>query len=111
MITEKISIKNTEFGSRSAIKVSGLGKYSLRDTLECGQCFRHELIFSDESYVEYLIPIRTKLIKVGQQKLGELLFFDVSDDDELKELIIPYFTLLSDYEEIKRDIISRTDSD
>ena len=31
-------------GGREAIIVSGLKDYSLRDTLECGQCFRYQLL-------------------------------------------------------------------
>ncbi len=110
MIKEKFSIKNINFRERDAISVSDLGEYSLTDTLECGQCFRHECIINEDGYVEYLIPVKDVLIKVGQKTRGELLFFDVSGEDELYRVIIPYFTLDRDYERIREDIISHTDS-
>jgi N-glycosylase/DNA lyase len=51
-----------------------------------------------------------KIIKVGQRAPGELLCFDMTDK-EFKEIAVPYFSLDTDYNEIRKDIISHTDSD
>ena len=100
--------KNIE--GREALVVSGLQEYSLRDTLECGQCFRHRPIKDIDGYAEFMIPVGKKLFFVGQKKLGELIFYDISDED-FDTLAVPYFSLDTDYEEIKNDIRKRTDSD
>ena len=67
--------------SRACIRVGGLGKYSLTDTLECGQAFRYELVKKEDGYVEYLTVVGNLLITVGQREAGELLFFTDSDED------------------------------
>ena len=96
--------------SRACIKVSGLGAYSLSDTFECGQAFRYEKIADEDGYTEYMTVVGDNIITVGQNTPGELLFY--TDDDELFErIIIPYFTLDTDYEAIRADIISKTDSE
>lgn len=96
--------------SRACIKVTGLGEYSLKDTLECGQAFRYELVESKEGYTEYITVVGDIIIFVGQRQAGELLFFTDSDED-FERVIAPYFTLYTDYSAIAEDIISRTDSD
>ena len=101
---EKVS-ENAE-----AIVVSELGFYSLYDTFECGQCFRYELICKEEAYVEYATVFGDLLVRVGQKKPGELIFYDVSDE-EFENEIIPYFSLNTDYEKIREDIVKRTDSE
>lgn len=107
MFYERIKVDN----EREAISVSELGYYSLNDTFECGQCFRYEKKEEKENgYVEYITVVRDKIINVAQRNPGELLFFDMTDE-EFKEIAIPYFSLDTDYNEIREDIISRTDSD
>ena len=91
------------------IQVFGLGEYDLRDTLECGQCFRHELICEGAGFVEYMTVTGDLIIKVRQEKRGELLFKDISEEDFLS-VAVPYFSLETDYTAIRDDIISRTDS-
>ena len=96
--------------SRACIKVTGLGAYSLSDTLECGQAFRYEKITDEGKYVEYMTVVGENIITVGQEVAGELLFY--TDDDELFDsVIVPYFTLTTDYEAIRADIVSKTDSE
>lgn len=106
MFYERIKLND----GAEAIAVSGLGSYSLKDTFECGQCFRYEVIKEDGEYIEYMTVTGDKIIRVGQHIPGELLFFDMSDE-EFSEIAIPYFSLETDYEKIRADIISRTDSD
>ena len=110
MFEEKISIKNDVINGRTAKVIAGLGEYSLSDTFECGQCFRYELVQSDGDYVEYITVVGEEIITVAQKEKGELIFYGASD--ELMEAVIrPYFTIDTDYEKIKNDIISRTDSE
>ena len=107
---------------RDAILVEGLGNYSLSDTLECGQCFRFVKISPSESgennevgreypgYVEYMTVVGKALIFVGQRNRDELIFYGVSER-EFEDICVSYFALDVDYEEIKNDVLSHTESD
>ena len=102
--------KSELYRGEMATVISGLGNYSLRDTLECGQAFRYERTADEDGYVEYLTVAYGKIIRVGQRKAGELIFFG-SWSDEYEQILTSYFALDKDYEEIRRDILSRTDSE
>ncbi len=95
---------------RDAIVADTGGAYSLYDTLECGQCFRHRIVKNENGYREYMIPAGEKLFFVGQKSLGELIFYGISDE-EFEEFAVPFFSLDTDYEKIKEDIRKRTDSE
>ena len=101
--------KIDNFSEENLITVTDIGDYSLKDTFECGQCFRYEEVKKEENYTEYMTVVKDKVIRVGQQKIGELIFHDICEDDFLK-ICVPYFSLDTDYEEIRRDILGRTDS-
>ena len=64
----------------------------------------------EDGYVEYIVPLGSILARVGQEKLGEVLFFG-TDEETVESILIPYFSLDTDYGEIKRDITLRTDSE
>ena len=96
-------------GAENIITVEGLGEYDLKDTFECGQCFRYQLKEKRDDYIEYLIPVGECLVRVGQRRAGELLFFGASRE-ELEAVIAPFFALDTDFGEICRDIVGRTDS-
>ena len=103
--------KKREFWQgRDALFVSGLGSYSLSDTFECGQAFRYELIEQTEGWVEYMTVVAGELITVGQRRIGELVFFDISDD-VFERIAVPYFALDTDYEKIRADIKARCNSE
>ena len=104
------SKKNELYRGREATVVSGLGNYSLRDTLECGQAFRYERVVDEGDYVEYLTVAYGKIISVGQRRMGELIFFG-SWSEEYEKMLTDYFALDQDYDEIRLDILSRTDSE
>ena len=98
-------------GSEGAvITVTDLGYYSLKDTMECGQCFRYELTADKDGYVEYVTIVGNELIRVGQRSLGELIFYGISEETFL-DVCVSYFSLETDYEKIREDIISHTDSE
>ena len=95
---------------KTAVTVGGLGKMNLSDTLECGQAFRYEKIGETNGITEYLITVKKMLLHVGQKEAGELIFFDTGcgiPEDVIEE----YFSLSTDFEAIRSDIISRTDSE
>lgn len=103
------SKKNELYRGREATVISGLGNYSLRDTLECGQAFRYERVCDEDGYVEYLTVAYGKIISVGQRQPGELIFFG-KWSEEYEKILTDYFALDQDYDEIRLDILSRTDS-
>lgn len=102
--------KSELFRGREATVVEGLGCISLTDTLECGQAFRYELICKEENYVEYMTVAYGKIITVGQRAVGELIFFD-RWTEEYERAVSRYFCFDTDFEEIRRDVISRTESE
>lgn len=104
------SKKNELYRGREATVISGLGNYSLRDTLECGQAFRYERVCDEDGYVEYLTVAYGKIISVGQRQPGELIFFG-KWSEEYEKILTDYFALDQDYDEIRLDILSRTDSE
>nr|MBE6544969.1 DNA-3-methyladenine glycosylase 2 family protein [Oscillospiraceae bacterium] len=102
--------KNEVYRGKSVTVVDGLGHMSLSDTLECGQAFRYELLVREENYVEYLTVAYNKIITVGQRRAGELIFFD-EWSEEYEAAVRRYFAFDTDFEAIRQDIISRTDSE
>lgn len=96
---------------REASVVRDLGDYCLRDTLECGQLFRYERVTEGEHLPDhYVVTAAGRVIEVAQREPGELIFFgedDAASDPAIREL----FALDTSLEEIKQDVISRTDSE
>ena len=107
MFKENFSISKEVIRSREALVIGGLGYYSLKDTFECGQCFRYEQITEDENYVEYIMTVGENIINVAQEKRGELIFYG-ADEQLIEEVIRPYFTIDTDYEKIRADILAHT---
>ena len=102
--------KAVKYRDRDAIRVRLDFEYSLKDTFECGQAFRYECIEESDGYLEYFTVIGNSLITVGQTDAHTLYFFEASEE-KLDEVIIPYFALETNLEEIRQDIIKRTDSE
>ncbi len=102
--------KSEVYRGRSATVIGGLGYMSLRDTLECGQAFRYQRLADEPDYIEYLTVAYGMLINVGQRRAGELIFYD-EWTPEYAEAVSKYFRFETDFEAIRQDIISRTDSD
>ena len=107
--TGPAKIELTEDGE-TKIRVSDLKDYSLTDTMECGQCFWYELISKTAELTEYMTVVGTHLITVGQDSCGDLIFSGVTEE-EFTEVCIPYFALDTDYDQIRADIIKRSDSE
>ena len=101
--------KHKVLEGEQAISVTGLEYFSLTDTLECGQAFRYELVKCESNYTEYITVVGDRLIRVGQKSDGELLFFDI-DDEDFDKICVPYFSLDTDYGAIKNELLSLSDS-
>ena len=102
--------KNEIYRNQPATIVGGLGVMSLFDTLECGQAFRYEKLIEEKGYVEYLTVAYENLIRVGQEKAGELIFFDLWTE-EYERAVSKYFAFETDFDAIRSDVVSRTDSE
>lgn len=98
------------FDGKDAIFVTGLGEYSLSDTMECGQCFRYERIERSDGIDEYMTVVGNSIIRVAQRKTGELIFPGMNDD-VFEGVAKGYFNLDTDLASVRDDIISRTDSE
>ena len=109
MFKENFLKENFAVGDRKAIKVTDVSSYSLDDTFLCGQCFRYEEINRENDYVEYFTVVGEKIIFVGQEKKGELFFYD-ADENLFESVIRPYFDLDTDYEKIKIELTENFDT-
>ena len=69
----------TVFDGKKAILVRGLGRYDLKNTMECGQCFRYERLPRNDGADEYMTVVGNELIRVAQVTPGELIFPEMSD--------------------------------
>ncbi len=98
------------FDGKNAIFVRNIGNYSLKDTMECGQCFRYERVPREDGYDEYMTVVGNTLIRIAQNKSGELIFPNMTEE-VFYSVAVPYFALERDLEEVKRDIVKNTDSD
>ncbi len=101
--------KNELYRGKNVTVIDNLGCCSLADTMECGQAFRYEQTVREDGYVEYLTVAYGKIIRVGQRKHGELIFYDEWTED-YERAVSKYFCFETDFEAIRRDILSRTDS-
>lgn len=102
--------KSEVFRGEEVTVIGDLGSLDLTDTLECGQAFRYEPLVKETGYSEYLTVAYGRLIRVGQRQVGELIFFG-EWDEEYEKTVTKYFALDTDYEKIRADILSRTDSE
>ena len=100
----------SRFDGKNAIKVTGLGPYSLSDTMECGQCFRYEKIEREDGIDEYLTVVGGELIRVAQRERGELYFIGMTDE-VFESVAVPYFSLGRDLDTVKRSVVDSTDSE
>ncbi len=101
--------KREKINGEDAIIVKTNSFYSICDTFDCGQCFRAEKTKQENGYVEYATVIGDKVLRVGQKSLGELIIYD-TDDECFEKTVAPYLSLYTDYEKIRADINSRTES-
>jgi N-glycosylase/DNA lyase len=92
-------------GQKSVLRVGNLGDYSLKDTLECGQCFRFDEVSDSAFLSEYTGVIGSRFLRIAQRVRGELLFFDTTEK-EYNSFYKSYFSLDLDWSKIKNSVIS-----
>ena len=80
--------------------------FNLKDTLECGQCFRWEEVEKEEN--TYIGVLKDRVIKVKQEK--NKLYIKSSKTEYLEAFARKYFDLDTDYEEIERNIVKIDDN-
>ncbi len=93
-----------------AIAVTLPYEYNLRDTMECGQCFRYERIERTDGAVEYISVVGKEILRVIQRDKNELIFPGMSDD-VFENTARPYLALDTDLDIIKNDVIGHTSSE
>ena len=98
------------FDGKSAILIRGLGRYDLKNTMECGQCFRYEKIPREDGIDEYMTVVGAELVRVAQTTPGELIFPEMTDA-VFMTVALPYFALDRDLESIKDSVVKSTDSE
>ncbi len=74
--------------------------FNLKDTLECGQCFRWEK--DNEEDNTYIGVLKDRVIKVKQ--IENKLYIDSSNYDNLESVVKKYFDLDVDYYKIEKVI-------
>lgn len=80
----------------NTIYVSEIYPFSLRDTLDCGQCFR----FSEEERGVFRGVALGRVLTIRQE--GDVLLLDNCTPEEWETVWAPYFDLRADYTEIHR---------
>ena len=98
------------FDGKKAILVRDLGRYDLKNTMECGQCFRYEKIPREDGIDEYMTVVGAELVRVAQTTPGELIFPEMTDA-VFTTVAVPYFALDRDLESIKDSVVKSTDSE
>lgn len=109
MFDEFFSKKQEVINGKEALVVKTPGRYSLEDTLLCGQCFRYEETERSEGYVEYFTVIGDEIVFVGQRERGELIFYGI-DECLFENTVRRYFDLDTNYQQIKEDILQNYDT-
>ena len=99
-------LKELEVSTKSRVaRIGGLGKYSLHDTLECGQCFRFEKAKSPDDDEEiYVVTTKHGVVRVGQRVPGELIFYGI--DGEIPDEIKSFFALDRPLSLIKKSVLA-----
>lgn len=84
--------------NNGAIIVTELTDFNIKETLECGQCFRFEKL----NEMHYKIIAMDRILYIKQDE-KEVIFYPCSLDD-FEKIWINYFDFNTDYAEIKRSI-------
>lgn len=87
----------------SFVSVRYSGAYDLAKTLDCGQCFRWEIVEGSSHECEFIGVAHGKLISVAKD--GDVLTFYNSDKKDFEELWCHYFALDEDYDAIDKELL------
>lgn len=80
---------------KTCIIIEEIEHFDLKQTLECGQCFRYESISDNE----YIVVAKERMLHIKQE--DNILFFYNSTMEEVQTIWLPYFDLNRDYGAIK----------
>lgn len=80
------------------VHILNIGRFSLADTLDCGQCFRWD---ADENGV-YSGITGNYFMRISQS--GDTLIFYNTDTETVKNIFVPYFDLDRDYDAIAEEL-------
>ena len=105
-----MTAENTVFRGEDAVRVTGLGEYSLSDTLECGQCFRFAPLPPEGLLSRYALMTGGDYLEIGQEEPGSLLLFN-TDIRDAEGKWSRYLALDLDLAGMRRDILSRSSSE
>ena len=92
------------YKEKENIIIKDVPDFNLEQTLECGQCFR----FYKQDDMDYVVVAYHRLLHI-KQKEKDLIFINC-DEDEVKNVWIPYFDLKRDYGEIKSFLLKKDNS-
>ena len=107
LITPAVNFSSGTEGSVPYIKIEGAKDFDLCAVMECGQCFRFTRVEDSAHECEYSGVALGRFIAVAED--GDSLYFYNTDATEFDAVWRSYFGLDTDYSEIKRDILSRSD--
>ena len=93
-------------GSLPVVKLTGVKNFDISKIFDCGQCFRFDKLEKSKHEYEFGGCAKGKYISVGQD--GDTVYFYNITEDELYSVWQHYFSLDRDYDEINRDILSRS---
>lgn len=105
MLSIKEIITQTEYNGKDALRITGLGDFSLSRTLDCGQCFRWDALTPD--LTEHIGVAHGKRLCAVQKERGELILCDTTEEEYLA-LWRRYFSLDRDWQAIRADIEGRS---
>ena len=74
--------------------------FDLKSTITCGQIFRYEIIDN-----KYIVILKDRVISLYED--NDYIYIDSSKEEGLYEVIIDYFDLDRDYDEIEKNILKK----
>lgn len=75
---------------------------NLKDTITCGQCFR----FYEENDGSFTIILKDRVINIKNDEYNNL-FIESDNEENLEEIIIDYFDLERNYDEINQILLKK----
>ena len=84
--------------SKNSVKLVGCKNFSVKQTIECGQCFRWEKVNENN----YIIVARERIIELEQ--IGEDVLILNTNKEDFENIWLDYFDLNRDYSMIKDEL-------
>ncbi len=102
-----ICVRQTTEHGMAAVKVSGLSRYSLEKTFDCGQCFRFEPSSVLEGAFEGVAFGR--FLRVYQDSPDDMILLGCTEE-EFRDIWYKFFSLHRPWADIEADIAARSDT-